>query len=588
MAESTIASLTPFQRVARLMGQYRKEIRYIFLYAFVIGLINLSLPLGIQAIIGLIAGGAISASWGVMVLFVAVGALFAGLLRYFQIHMTEHIQRRIFADSAVDFAVRIPRLNLENLEREYLPELVNRFFDTLTIQKSVPKLLIEGSTALLQIAISLLFLSFYHSTFVVSSLILLLVLILFFYLTAPMGLKTSLKESKYKYNLVFWLEEVGRVAPTFKLVGNNRFPLTRADDYASGYLEARADHWRILITQFLSSVVFRVIVLSGYLILGSLLVMNNELNLGQFVAAEILILFVVDSVEKLILLHEHGYDMLTATEKIGQVTDLELEREDGLTVDEFCSNEPFAIELRDLTYLNAEQKPVLDKLNLKVAPGERIAIAGYSGAGKSTLMQILSVLKRNYTGNLLFNGLPKSNINLRSLRSNIGDLSSVEDIFKGTVLENITLGRESVHLPEVLRVIESLGLGDFIRSLPEGVNTALMPGGYNLPRSIVTRLLVARAVLGGPKMLSLENPLQNLNFRDRLRISQYLTDKSHRWTLFTVTEDALLASMCDRVVVLKDGCIVFDGTFDEVQKTEHFDFIFRVEREFALNVEDNA
>jgi len=587
MAEAPSGTLTPFQRVARLLGQYRMEMRYIFIYALVIGLINLSLPLGIQAIIGLIAGGSISASWGVMILFVVVGAMFVGVLRYFQLSVTEHIQRRIFADSAVDFAVRIPRLNLEDLRKEYIPELVNRFFDTLTIQKGLPKLLIDGSTALLQIVISLLFLSFYHSTFVVSSLILLLVLLLFFYFTTPLGLKTSLLESKYKYKLVYWLEEVGRVAPTFKLVGNNRFPLTRADEHAVGYLSARSDHWRILVMQFLSSVAFRVLVLGGFLVLGSLLVMNNELNLGQFVASEILILFVVDSVDKLINLHETGYDILTAVEKIGQVTDLPLEREDGLNVEEFCSDEPLSVELRNLSYQNADyDSPILNNINLKIHPGERVAIAGYSGSGKSTLMQILSVLKRNFTGVLLFNGLPKSNINLRSLRSVIGDLSSQEDIFKGSVLENITINQPGIALPDVLKIIDAISLGEYIRKMPEGVNTELLPGGVNLPRSIVNKILVARAVVGKPKMLSMENPLQNLNYRDRLRISHFLTDRSHPWTLCCVAEDALFASLCDRVVVLKDGAIVFDGSFEDVQKTEHFEYVFRIERDFTMSQEE--
>lgn len=568
------------------MGQYRKEMRYVFLYAMVIGLINLSLPLGIQAIIGLIAGGAISASWGVMVLFVVLGAFFSGLLRYYQLHVTEHIQRRIFADSAVDFAVRIPRLDLEQLRNEYIPELVNRFFDTLTIQKGVPKLLIGGSTAILQIIISLLFLSFYHSTFVITSLFLLLALTILFYFTIPMGLKSSLAESYYKYKLVYWLEEVGRGAATFKLVGNNRYTLTRADDYTAGYLKARHEHWRILVLQFFSSIFFRVAIMGVFLVLGSLLVMNNELNLGQFVAAEILILFVVDSVDKLIQLHESGYDVLTAAEKIGQVTDLPLEREDGLLVEEFSNGEPFSIELRNLSYFNEVTKqPVLYKLNLMINPGERIAITGYSGAGKSTLMQILSVLKRDYTGGLLFNGLPKSNINLRSLRYAIGDLSSQEDIFKGTVLENITLGRPHVGLPKVLAVVDALGLTDFIKSLPQGLNTELLPSAINHPRSVVTKLLVARAVVTEPKMLSLENPLQHLYFRDRVRIAQYLTDKSHPWTLCTVTDDPLLAAMCDRVVVLKDGHIVFQGTFDEIQRSEHFDFVFRVERDYSITNE---
>lgn len=577
MATTPVPTLTPLQRLIRLLGQYRREIRYILLYAVVAGLINLSLPLGVQAIIGLIAGGSISASWGLLVLFVIVGALFTGVLRLMQLSIMEYLQRRIFADSAVEFAVRIPRLNLELLRREHIPELVNRFFDTLTIQKGLPKLLIDGSTAVLTILFSLTLLSFYHASFVTFSLLLIGLLSLLFYWTGPKGLQTSLKESKYKYRLAYWLEEVGRVATTFKLAGENRFPLLRADELAVDYLKARAGHWRILLVQFAGSVVFRVLVLSGFLILGSLLVMQNELNIGQFVASEILVLFVMESVEKLVLLHETGYDVLTATEKLGQVTDLELEREGGVRVDDFCADEALAVELRNLSYQYEDaDSPVLKNLDLQVKAGERVAVTGYNASGKSTLMQVLSVLKHDFSGALLFNGLPLQNLDLRSLRQNIGDLSSQEDLFKGSVQENITLGREQVGLQRVLEVMEAVGLGDFMREMPQGIDTELLPGGKNIPGSAVNKILVARAIAANPKLLAMEEPTRSLNFRDRVRIAQLLTDKSRAWTLLAVTEDPLMASMCDRVLVMNGGEIVFDGTFDAVQKTEHYNRIFRV------------
>lgn len=558
------------------MGEFRREIRYIMLYAVVAGLINLSLPLGIQAIIGQIAGGAISAAWGVLVLFVIVGALLTGILRLMQLSIMEYMQRRIFTASAVEFAVRIPRLNLEVLRREHIPELVNRFFDTLTLQKGLPKILMDGSTAVLQIIFSLLLLSFYHSTFVLFSLLLIGVLAILFYWTGPKGIQTSLKESKYKYKLAFWLEEIGRVAPTFKLAGETRFPILRADALTVDYLDAREKHWRILVTQFVSSIFFRVLVLGGFLILGSILVMDNQLNIGQFVASEILVLFVIESVEKLILLHETGYDVLAATEKIGQVSDLPLEREDGVRVEEFCTDQPLAVEFRNLSYRYADSPvPVLKNINLNIRPGERVAVAGYSGSGKSTLLQVLSVGKRDFTGSLLFNGLPKQNLHLRSLREQIGDFSSQEEVFKGTIRENIDLGNEHIPLQRVLQVAETVSLSEFIRQSPQGIDTELLPGGKNIPRSIITKILVSRAIAARPRLLSLEEPLGNLNLRDRLRIAHLLTDDQRPWTLVTVTSDPMLASLCDRVVILKEGTIVFEGTFEAVQKTEHFQRLFR-------------
>ncbi|MBN8677558.1 MAG: ATP-binding cassette domain-containing protein [Chitinophagales bacterium] len=577
MATITQSTLSPVQRILRLFGQYRREIRYIILYAVISGLINLSLPLGIQAIIGQIAGGGINASWGVLVLFVLVGAALTGVLRIMQLSVVEYIQRRIFTESALDFAVRIPRLNLESLRKEHLPELVNRFFDTITLQKGMPKVLIDGITAILQIVFSLLLLSVYHASFLMFSLLLLGVLAVLFYWIAPWGLQTSLQESKYKYKLVFWLEEMARVAVTFKLAGENDFPIRRTDEITANYLDARSRHWRILMVKFISSTVFRVLTLGSFLVLGSLLVMQNELNIGQFVAAEILILFVIESVEKLIVLHETGYDVLTATEKLGQVADLPLEREGGVRVEEFCANEqPLAVELRNLSYQFADgDSKILKDIQLKIVPGERVAVSGYNASGKSTLMQILSVVRRDFTGTLLFNGLPKQNLNLRSLREHIGDLSSQEDIFKGTILENISIGNPKVSLARVLEVVESLGLNEFVRESPKGLETELLPGGINIPRSTITKILVARAVVARPNLLVMEEPLTALSFKDRINVAQYLAKKDQPWTLICVTEDPVMAAVCDRVVLLKEGEIIFDGSFEAAQQTKDFTKVFR-------------
>jgi ABC-type bacteriocin/lantibiotic exporter with double-glycine peptidase domain len=577
MSETTTYTLSPLQRLLRLLGQYRREIRYIFLYAMVAGLINLSLPLGIQAIIGQIAGGGINASWGVLVLFVLVGAALTGLLRIMQLSVMEHVQRRIFADSAMEFAVRIPRLNLEMLRKEYLPELVNRFFDTVSIQKGLPKILIDGSTALLQIFFSLLLLSIYHTSFLMFSLVLLSVMGVLFYLIAPAGLKSSLQESKYKYQLVFWLEELGRVAATFKLAGENDFPLRRTDAITTAYLEARTKHWRILMVKFVSSMAFRVLALGSFLVLGSILVMQNELNIGQFVAAEILILYVIESVDKLIVLHETGYDVLTATEKLGQVADLPLEREGGVRVEAFCEKaQPLSVELRNLSYQFSDgETKVLKNISLSIRGGERVAVVGYNGSGKSTLMQIMSVVRRDFTGSLLYNGLPKQNLDLRSLREHIGDLSSQEDIFKGSIMENITLGNPGISLSRVLEIVDKVGLNDFVRESPEGLDTALLPSGINIARSTITKILVARAIVGKPNLLVMEEPLAALNFKDRLNIAHYLTDKTKPWTLVCVTEDPVMAAVCDRVLIMKEGEVIFDGPFEAAQQSKDFERVFR-------------
>ena len=576
MPNSANYSLTPLQRLFRLLHLHRRAINLVLLYAVFIGIINLSLPLGIQAIIGLIAGGGISASWSLLTLVVLTGLLFSGYLRYLQLSATETMQQQLLADSAFDFAVRIPHLNLERLRREHLPELVNRFFDTLTLQKSLPKILIDGSTAVLQVALSLLVVSFYHPVFLSFSFVIVILLGLIFWLTFSSGVKTSLVESKYKYKIAFWLEELGRVANTFKLSGSDHLPLRRTDALVSGYLDARKKHFRVLLIQFAGSLTLRLLTVGSFLVMGSLLVMENSLNLGQFVAAEILVLFVVESLEKIILMMSTLYDVLTASEKLGEFTELPLEQQTGLRFDEVCGDKKAGLEWQNLGYRFPDaESPTLSGLNLKIAPGEKIAVAGYNRSGKSTLMQINSLLVRDFTGSFLINGLPVNSLQINSLRENIGDMSSQEDIFKGTILENILLGRD-ISLSHTLKIVEQISLHSFVQRLPEGLNTEILPGGKGLPGSIKTKILVARAIVSSPSVLVLEDPVGNLDYRDRVRISNLLTDKNQGWTMLCVTEDPLLAALCDRVLVLRDGCIVAAGPFSEIRQTEHFEKIFRV------------
>ena len=126
-------TLTTVQRFWALLRADRKEISFIYTYAIFAGVINLSLPLGIQAILNFLQGGTVSSSWWILVIVVTLGTLLAGLLIIMQMTVSETLQRRLFTRVSFDFAERLPRIQTEYIRREHVPELVNRFFDTLTI-----------------------------------------------------------------------------------------------------------------------------------------------------------------------------------------------------------------------------------------------------------------------------------------------------------------------------------------------------------------------------------------------------------------------------------------------------------------------
>jgi ABC-type bacteriocin/lantibiotic exporter with double-glycine peptidase domain len=570
-------TLTTLQRFYRMLKTDRREISYIYLYAIFAGLINLTLPLGVQAILNLLQGGAVSSGWWLLIVVVTVGTLMAGILVIMQMSVNETLQRRIFTRVAFDFAHRLPNLRTEAVRNVHLPEVVNRFFDTLTIQKGLPKILMDLSTAIMQIVFGLLLLSFYHPLFIAFGAILITVLIVIIRLSSPLGLATSIKESKYKYEVAYWLEELARTLQTFKLAGSSPLPLSRTDGYVSNYLDAKESHFRILLFQFSAIVGFKTLVTFVILSLGGYLVINNQINIGQFVAAEIIIILIVNSSEKMILTLEVVYDVLTALDKIGAVTDLPVESEKGVNFSEINHGKGIAVEINNLSHrFSDNEAPILKNINLTIKSGEKLCISGYNGSGKTTLVQIISCFQTNTEGSVLYNGVPRNNFNSMSLRAAIGDFSSQEAIFKGTLRENITLGYTNIEMDKLVKTCESVGLMRFVAGLPNGFDTLLLPEGRNLPRNVVVKIILARSIIQDPQLLAIEELMANLEQIDRLKIACLLTDKNHPWTLAAVTDDAELASRCDRIIVMKEGEIVAEGTFEDIKKTVHFKRVFKI------------
>ena len=291
----------PFQKFTAMLSQDRKDIMYLYSYALFYSIVNLSLPLGIQAIIGLIQAGTVSTSWLILSGVVTAGVLIGGVLQVLQLSISEILQRRIFTRAAFEFTYRIPRFQNASIRGQYPPELVNRFFDTLNVQKGLSKILMDFSSSSLQILIGLILLSTYHPFFITFGVALIMLLIAILYYSGPRGLDSSMHESTYKYKIAHWLKEIARTMDTFKRAGHTELPLERTDELVDHYLEHRKRHWKVLIFQYANIVGFKALVTLGLLIIGGLLVIDNEINVGQFVASEIIIILIINSAEKLIL-----------------------------------------------------------------------------------------------------------------------------------------------------------------------------------------------------------------------------------------------------------------------------------------------
>lgn len=565
--------LTPFKRFTGLLKVYKEEVISIYIYAIFSGIVTLSLPLGIQAIINLISGGQISTSWIVLISFVLVGVALSGIMRIMQLTISENLQQKIFTSAAFEFAYRIPRMKLESVESIYIPELTNRFFDTLTVQKGLSKILMDFSRATLQVIFGLILLSFYHPFFIMFSIVLVLILVLIFRFTVPNGIKTSLVESKYKYKVAHWLEELARSLKMFKLGANEPIILNKTDNLVSGYLTSRKAHFKTLIFQYINLVAFKIFITGGLLIIGGLLVLNQQMNIGQFVAAEIIIILILNSVEKIIMSMETIYDVLTALEKIGNVTDIPLDndKENHLRL---SPEEGITVELNNFSYkFEHSNENILNDINLKIEKGSKICIAGFNGAGKSLLLDVISGFHEKYSGSLSYNDVPLGNIIQSSLHQITTSHFSNEDIFEGTILENITLGNNTISFKKIKKIAEILDLKAFIKEQKEGYNSWIQTEGKGLPKSIRLKIILMRSLICTSKLILFHDSINMLKELDKNRLVTYLTNLEI--TVIVISNDIKIAEKFDQTIIMKKGEIIAKGIIADLKNENWFSKVFQ-------------
>ncbi len=542
--------LNPLKRLFRLLSAERKDIGLLYLYAIIAGLLSLSLPLGIQAIINYVSFGQMSTSWVVLVIVVIIGIMLAGALNVLQLSISEGIQQRVFVNSSFEFAYRVPRLQTIPLHDRFVPELINRFFDTVNVQKGVAKILLDLPSALLQIVFGLILLSLYHPLFMAFGIILVTLLILLIRFTGPTGLQASIDESAYKYKIAHWLQDVGRSLNMFKMYGSTNLHLQRTDALMDGYLKARKRHFNVLLVKYWMVVLFQVLIMGSLLIIGGLLVQANEINIGQLVASEIVIILLMSSVEKLVMSMETVYDLLTGLEKIGYVADLKLDDDAGHDVPNVKNKKGFAIELKDVTFKDLQTgKTLLENFNTHIESGEKIRMHGCNTPAVWAIIDSLLGLRDQFDGAIMVNGLSVHTLCLTSFRSKVSTALSARGLFEGTILENILMDTKPMNGEmggKLTEVVEAAGLGEYLQS--QGLGTKILPRGMGTSGTIRKKIVLARALMKESQLIILQTPYRGMSADEIEGFLKYIIEKRPDTTLIITSDDKRFDHLMDAII----------------------------------------
>lgn len=525
----------------------RKDIGVIYIFALLAGIVQLSLPLGIQSIINFLFAGTISTSIIVLIGLVVLAVFLNGLFQIKQLQIIEKVKQKLFVRYSMEYGDSLPNLNIEKLDKVYLPENVNHYFETVSLQKGLDKLLIALPAASIQVILGLILLAFYHPFFIAFGVLLLTIVFIIIRFTSPQGLETAMLASGYKYRVAAWLQEVARTVKTFKYTRGTSLHTQKTDLLTVNYLDARTRHFKILLTQFWSLVSFKVFITAAMLILGSYLVSNQQINIGQFIAADIVIIAIIASIEKLITNIDAVYDAIVSVEKLSTITEAEKEKSGSLLLPP--TEDGVAIEFKEVSYTYGDGTYVFKDINLDIPRGHLVQITGESGVGKSTLLRLITGAFTAFKGTILIDNIPVSNYNLQSLRQQTGILLGSQDIFHGTLWENLTMGDKDISLEQILTLAELTGLNEFIQSNKQGFDTILEPAGNKLSNNVRKNILLIRALAGNQKLLLLNEPFGHLKYPYKKNIIQYIK-KAKKATVLITSQDESLSSFCDQVFTM--------------------------------------
>ncbi len=539
--------LTPFRRLMRLLAPDSSDIAIVILFSIGVGILSLATPIAVQSLVNFVAfGGLVQPLFIIGILLFAFLAL-AGAIRTYKSYIVEVLQRRIFVRVASDLAYRLPRVRIDAFDARSGPELVNRFFDVMTVQKASATFLLDGVGVLLQAFIGLLILAFYHPFLLAFDVVLIAAILFVVFILGRGAVKTAIRESKAKYAVAASLEEIALNPLTFKQSGGGEFAWRRTDALAAAYVGARRSHFNVVVRQIIGAVALQAFAGTALLTLGGFLVIQGELTLGQLVAAELIVSVVLASFAKFGKQLESIYDLLAGVDKLGQLIDLPLERQNG----EELQSDSRASELAfvDVGFTYDDGMCVFDSFDLRVAPGECVLVVGDHGAGKSTLTDLLCAARAPSSGRIELDGVDFRELSLDAIRRQVAVVKGLE-IVEGTIADNVRLDRSDVSNKDIRQALENVGLLESIRNLPDGLDTHLNNLGRPLSYGQARRLMVARALAGRPSVIVLDNVLDDLDVRSREIVVNTISASDRGWTAIVTSHRAHPLPAFSRVIEL--------------------------------------
>lgn len=493
----------PWVMLWRLLAPDHKDLWAVVAISGVAGLLMLSVPVTAQQLVRTVTFATLYQPIVVLSLMLLGLLGFVAALQSLQVYVAEIIQRRLFVRIAGQVTRHLTQADAAAWRQYSMPELVNRFLEVAIVQKVTAALMVDGIAILLTTLISMSVMAFYHPFLLGYDVVLLVLLATIFFGFGRNGVKTAIQESRTKYGVLSWLEDMARCPGVFRTGGVELLAQQRTDVLCADYLHARRSHFSILIRQIVLVLILQVIATTALLGLGGFLVLNEQLTLGQLVAAELIVAMIVASFAKLGKHLEGWYDLLASVDKLSHLLDLPAEPQDGLIGLSRQGPAELVICEAASRETGSPTDPSSKRPLLRVAPGETAALVNWNPSLTHDFADGLRGLRGVSGPTLLIDGVQIDDIRADVLRQHVAVARDLE-FLPSTIAENIHLSRPQVGESDVREACHAAGLTDELHLAGLSLSTQVLPSGWPLNAGQQRRLILARALAGRPRILFID------------------------------------------------------------------------------------
>lgn len=512
----------------------------ILIISILISLLSLVVPIAAQTLINLVAFGKLLQP--VLFLSIMVFILMAamGVLSIWQTVIIEIIQQKLMVRVSLSLSKHFTHLSPSIFSTHNGPELVNRYFDIVVINKALASLLLYGITLSLQMIFGLILLLFYHPLFLFFDAFILISLSLIILIPYRCALNSAKDECTQKHIVGSWLEEILINRYLFKYNDYPRYVIEQTDKRLVGFLKARKTHFKQLIKHQIGLYALAAFATSLLLGLGGYLIINNQLSLGQLVASEIVLGTLIYGFKRLGALLESYYDLIASAGKINGALNLPLENNYNPDLANHFLPSTRAIHLRFEG--NALNHPFI----AEATPANPLLLLFTQEYACKNLVESLSGLKETFSASIFINGILCTQKSLISLRKHCL-LIREPQWFTGTIYQNLVLNHREVPLNLICEHLKKLKLLEKILDYPEGLNTLVHDWQTAFTLSELVQLMIVRAIIDKPRLLIIDRSLDVLLVEEIDAVLSLLSALENT-TLVVTTLNPLIQQIPNRVV----------------------------------------